>query len=265
MTGPRGADWVVLHEDRRRAESFGREAERYERTRPSYPDALVALLLAEGPGAVLDVGCGTGKAGRLFADRGCAVLGVEPDPLMAATARQFGIDVEVATFEEWDSRGRTFDLVTSGQAWHWIDPTRGPTKAHAVLNPSGRLATFWNIYDHEPTMRAALDAVYGRLAPEFGRNDALALGRDADPRGRAHREAITSSALFESPQHHQFETIRRHTTAEWVDGLPTFSDHARLPPERLAALVDAVGGVIDELGGVITIRYVTHLITARVR
>jgi trans-aconitate methyltransferase len=60
----------VIHQDRRRAGSFGEAAEQYERARPSYPVELVDALMADHPGRVLDVGCGTGKAGRLFAVRG---------------------------------------------------------------------------------------------------------------------------------------------------------------------------------------------------
>jgi SAM-dependent methyltransferase len=256
---------VGLHEDRQRAESFGREAERYERTRPGYPDELVTRLTADGPVTVLDVGCGTGKAGRLLVDRGCDVVGVEPDPLMAQVAQRFGTRVEVATFEEWPPQGRTFDLVISAQAWHWVEPTRGPLKAHSVLNPSGRLAAFWNIYVHEPDMQAALEDVYARVIPESADADCLALGRDSDPAGQAHLAAIESTSRFEPPEHHQYESARRYTTDEWVDGLPTFSDHAQLPPARRAALLGAVRDVIDQLGGVIELRYVTHLVTARVR
>jgi len=54
--------------ERRRAVMFGAEAERYDRARPSYPTALIDDLDSSGPERVLDVGCGTGKAGRLLAD-----------------------------------------------------------------------------------------------------------------------------------------------------------------------------------------------------
>src|SRR5713226_3733227 len=100
----------LLHENRRRAESFGADAERYDRARPSYPTALVDELLASKPARVLDVGCGTGKVGRLFLARGCEVVGVEPDPRMAGVARSHGIPVEVATFELWNPAHRMFDL-----------------------------------------------------------------------------------------------------------------------------------------------------------
>ena len=80
----------MLHDDRRRAGSFGDDADQYDRARPTYPAPLVDDLLDDGTHDVLDVpdvGCGTGKVGRLFAARGCAVLGVEPDERMAAVDR----------------------------------------------------------------------------------------------------------------------------------------------------------------------------------
>ena len=111
-----------LHGDRDRAASFGSLAEQYDRFRPSYPRALIDDLVALGPGKVLDVGCGTGKVARALTDRGVDVLGVEPDERMARVARRHGIPVELASFETWDPAGRTFDLLTAGHAWHWVDP-----------------------------------------------------------------------------------------------------------------------------------------------
>jgi SAM-dependent methyltransferase len=80
---------------RDRAESFGQVAQEYDRYRPSYPAALIDVLAALRPHAVLDVGCGTGKAASLLVERGLSVLGVEIDPQMAAVARGHGIEVEV--------------------------------------------------------------------------------------------------------------------------------------------------------------------------
>jgi len=56
-------------------------------------------LLTSSPHTVLDVGCGTGIASRLLVDRGCQLLGVEPDPQMAALARARHLVVEEAVFE----------------------------------------------------------------------------------------------------------------------------------------------------------------------
>src|SRR5687767_5480708 len=114
-----------LHLDRARAGSFGAAAEQYDRFRPTYPDALIDDLAGLRPARILDVGCGTGKVAVSLAERGLAVSGVDVDERMADIARRHGIDVQVADFESLDARGRTFDLITCGDAWHWIDPDRG--------------------------------------------------------------------------------------------------------------------------------------------
>lgn len=124
------------HLDRTRALSFGDDPATYDQRRPSYPVALVDDLMATSPHRVLDVGCGTGIASRLFAVRGCAVLGLEPDERMAAFARSKGTIVEVATFETWQASPEPFDLIVSGQAWHWVDPAIGPHD-----KPNSRLIT----------------------------------------------------------------------------------------------------------------------------
>ena len=158
---------VPLFEDRSRAESFGSVADLYDRARPSYPPALIDALLADGGRTVLDVGCGTGIAAALFAARGCAVTGVEVDARMAEIARRKGLEVEVSTFERWDDRGRRFDVVASGQAWHWIEPRVGAARAADLLRPGGRIGAFWNFGDPPPELRERLAPIYDRLAPEL--------------------------------------------------------------------------------------------------
>lgn len=121
--GHQASPAIEPHRARQIAESFGLDAERYERARPRYPDAMVEAIVAASPGPrVLDAGCGTGIAGRQFQAAGCQVLGVDPDARMADLARRSGVAAEVAKFEDWDPAGREFDVVIAGQAWHWVDP-----------------------------------------------------------------------------------------------------------------------------------------------
>jgi SAM-dependent methyltransferase len=249
---------ATSHSDRTRAESFGGVAEQYGRYRPSYPDALIADLLALNPEWTLDVACGTGKVAVPLLACGLAVLGVEVDPQMAEVARRHGIIVEIAAFETWDDRDRRFDLITCGQGWHWIDPDAGPKKAARVLNPGGTLALFWNHGEVGGPVRSALDAVYAERAPQLNR----------DMRSQKHDddkffESLKKSGLFASVHPEQYAWSATLSADEWIARLATHSDHITLAEDQRQPLLEAVRAAIDEHGGFVELRGGTYAIFAK--
>jgi SAM-dependent methyltransferase len=249
----------VLYQDRERGRSFGEDAEQYDRTRPGYPVALIDELLTGNPRAVLDVGCGTGIASRLLVARGCQLLGVEPDPRMAAVGRRDGLMVEEAPFEQWEPGTRRFDLLVSAQAWHWVDPPAGSAKAATVLRPGARIGLFWNVGHPPTTLKRRLDEVYARLAPGFGKSSAL-LG-NADDRFETTADALRSTGAFANIAVRVFPQTREYTTAQWLDQLPSHSEHRSLPPQQRRLLLDAVGEVVDEEGGRFVMSYQCVLVS----
>ena len=249
-----------LHKDRRRANVFGEAADQYDRARPTYPAELIDWLLVDEPRRVLDVGCGTGKAGRLFAARGCDVLGVEPDPRMAAVARGHGLPVEVATFEEWDPAGRSFDLLVSSQAWHWVDPTVGLLRAAAVLRSGGRFAVCWNLFQHNAQASQAFADVYDGLGLDM--RDSVALGTYRRDGGSGTLSELEANGAFSGSEVRRYFWEQRFSRDEWLDQLPTHSDHRILPPEKLEGVLRGVGAAIDAMGGSMLVRYDTMLVTA---
>jgi SAM-dependent methyltransferase len=251
---------------RRVAESFGADAERYHRARPGYPAAMVDRIIAESPGRdVVDAGCGTGISARLFQAAGCRVLGVDPDPRMADLARENGVDVEMAKFEEWDAAGRTFDAVIAGQAWHWVDMAAGAAKAAAVLRPRGRLAVFWNASDPPTGLREAFGAVYQRLVPD----SPMAAGFWSRPASAQYLTMCETAAggmrqagAFGDPQTWRFDWSRPYTRAQWLDQVPTFGGFSLLPPDVQAELLAGIGAAVDAVGGAFTMGYATLVATA---
>lgn len=249
-----------LYLDRARAGSFGSVASQYDRYRATYPDALIDDLAAPRPAAVLDVGCGTGKVAVALAERGLSVLGVEPDDRMAQVAVDHGIDVEVAAFETWDAAGRTVDLVTCGEAWHWIDPALAVPKLADVVAVGGTVARFWTSTELSRPVIAAFEPVYREHAPEVAQ-----VWRPADtPQGYAAgadpvatSDAFTEAELWTYPWHSTM------TTEDWVGRAATISDHQRLGPARLAVLLDALRATIDGLGGVVHPRHETYVLLNR--
>ena len=254
------AEGWALHRDRRRAGSFGDDAERYDRVRPPYPAALIETLLAPGPRSVLDVGCGTGIAARLFQERGCDVLGLEPDPRMAAVARRRGVPVEEGTIEEWDPGERRFDLLTAGQAWHWVDPQRGPRQAAVILRPGGHIGLFWNQARPGPSVRPALDAAYALHAPELGRQSVLLGQRDVSLY-ESVAESFRRTGEFDDVALDVFGHDVDYSGEEWVDLAGTHSDHHTLAPAQLAALLAELRRQIDQAGGRVPVHYETTLVS----
>ncbi len=170
-SGPRAADLSGLT-----SPSFAGVAARYERGRPGYPDDLIDDVLAYSGLArprLIEVGAGTGKATRLFAQRDCDIVAVEPSPEMAAIARATSaprrkVVVVEATFEDFEFDGRGFDLLVSAQAWHWVRPAVRYPKAHRAVRGSGALAVFWSHprWDATP-YRQPLIEPYLAHAPEL--------------------------------------------------------------------------------------------------
>ncbi|GID26001.1 class I SAM-dependent methyltransferase [Paractinoplanes brasiliensis] len=253
------------HRERQAAESFGVDAARYDRTRPSYPAALIERIVAGLPGrSVLDVGIGTGILARQLRAVGCDVLGVEPDPRMAAFARESGFDVEVARLEDWEPAGRLFDGVVSGQAWHWVDPVAGAAAAASALRPGGRLALLWNAGQPSSTVADGFLDVYERLLP--GSPMASVRGMSAAQgyaglRDRAE-EGIRASGAFAGAERWSAEWSQVCTRDEWLDQLPTQGLLTRLPAPQLAELTAAIGGVIDAAGGSFPMHFTTLTTTA---
>ena len=238
------------------AESFGVDADRYDRARPRYPDALIQRVIAASPGLeFLDVGCGTGIGARQYSAAGVTVLGVDPDTRMAEVARRTGIEVEIGNFETWDPSGRSFDAVVAGQAWHWVDPVLGAGKAAEVLRPHGLLALYWHVFDPPGEVAQPFEDVLARVAPDaplqtpgFGLQEANV---------KRAVQGIRTAGGFAEPEQWRFEWQRRYTRDEWLDHLATTGQLTLLGPDEIATVLDAVGAAIDSLGGEFTMHYVT--------
>jgi SAM-dependent methyltransferase len=243
------------HQHRRMAESFGTDARLYDRARPAYPQELIDRIAAAGR-KVLDVGCGTGIASRQLQAGGCTVLGVEPDERMAAFARDTGVEVEVATFEDWDPAGRTFDAVIAAQAWHWVDPVKGVTKALAVLRPGGLFAAFWHVFLPPAPVQDAFTEAFHRAVPDAP-IDLRALPRQANPYQAMITAIAERLAADGTPEQLRYEWERTYTRDEWLDQLPTQGALTRATREQLAEIRTAVGAAIDALGGAFTHRFTT--------
>jgi SAM-dependent methyltransferase len=129
-----------------RALSFGLRAEAYERFRPGYPVELFDLVTTyagEPVETALEIGAGTGKATRLFAERGVTVTAIEPDGDMLAELRKHvpaSVRTVQAAFEDLQP-GERYELVYAAAALHWTNPDGRCARIAARLKPGGVVAS----------------------------------------------------------------------------------------------------------------------------
>jgi transposase-like protein len=168
--------------------------------------------------------------------RGIDVLGIEPDPRMAAIARQHGLVVEEATCEGWAAKGRTFDLLAAGEAWHWIDPARVASQAIATVRPGGWFAAVATIFKPNPVSAMTLDTVSRRLAPSLDPPSTWA------EHGLALMAAISGRGLprFGRCETQVFTEPRSVSVDRWIGRFFTSNLHLRLETEARSRLATAV-------------------------
>jgi trans-aconitate methyltransferase len=251
----------LLQIDEARRVSFDARAELYDAARPSYPDALVDDVLSRGGRRVLEIGAGTGKATVVFARRGASIVAIEPGASLAAVLRRnvAGLDVTVenTTFEAWPI-ARPFDVVMAAQAIHWIDLRVRYAKPAAVLAPGGTLAVIRNEMMSDG-LGTEIDAAYARWHPESNK-------RPIDVVETARRELvdqIDASGLYGAVDFRVYPWTTTYTTAQYLDLLDTYSDHALLAEDHRAPLYQAIAEAIERRGGVVEISYVSLAFLAR--
>lgn len=168
------------------AAGFRKQAEGYERTRPSYPAAAVNYVakliglskrdLGKSTN-VLDLAAGGGKFTCLISKRrGFHVVAVEPVLAMREVFQQKLPEIPClpGTADKIPCRNQSFDAVTIAQAFHWMSTLDALRDIHRVLRPGGLLALLWNMESRSVPWVASLRDIYEKYdtnIPQYRHGD----------------------------------------------------------------------------------------------
>ncbi|HTJ74412.1 MAG TPA: methyltransferase domain-containing protein [Acidimicrobiales bacterium] len=224
------------------AVGFGREAAAYERSRPSYPPAVVAWLVENlriGPGAVVvDLAAGTGKLTRLLVPAGAAIVAVEPVVGMSEVFRELLPEVPLVagTAEALPVRSSSLDAVCVAQAFHWFNADAAFAELARALRPGGRVGIVWNARDRAVDW---VDRVWGVMDHVERR----APWRDHEN----WRESALGARPGFGPLHSATFRHEQPTTPEGiVDRIRGVSHVAVLPADERAEVLDEVRRILAE-------------------
>ena len=231
-------------------------AEAYNSTRPRYPRELISQVVKaaqlSSSSRILEIGSGPGTATISFAEYGCSMVCLEPNPNFSELAKMncksySSVEVINTSFEEWGLEPEAFDAVLAASSMHWIPAEIAYAKASRALKEGGYLMLLWN-KELQPckSTRAALSSVYQRHAPSLGRyedrktqEDVLAcLGQMMLDSGR-FRNMVTAT----------FEISLTYTPDQYISLLGTYSVYLALGRRTRNALFAGLRECILESEG----------------
>jgi SAM-dependent methyltransferase len=245
-----------------RALSFGAAAEAYERFRPGYPAELFDLVMTYARQPVrtaLEIGAGTGKATRLFAEREVAVTATDPDGAMLAELRKHVPD-NVTTVEAAleDLRpGQSYGLVYAAAALHWTNPDGRWPRVAALLEPGGVFASFGGPFRLADT--AVEEAVRSARAPFLDSDEVPSPDRtppEADMQWPGTE--LRRSQWFADVRQCVIERRLTVTARDYVGHLSTVSAYLELPTSVREEVYRRIKQVLPETVGIVA-DIVVHL------
>ncbi|MFI9382264.1 class I SAM-dependent methyltransferase [Kutzneria sp. NPDC052558] len=217
-----------------RALSFGAVAENYERFRPGYPDEVADTVLAYAGrpiGTALEIGAGTGKATRLFAERGIAVTATDPDEDMLVELRKHlpsNVRTARGALEDLPPGG-DYAMVYAASSLHWTEPVDRWPRVASMLVPGGVFASFGG--RTLLTDPALLDAVNAARKPfldsdEIPSPDGTPPEQDMQWPGTE----LQQSELFTDVRQEVVARRSTMTAEDYIGLLSTISAYLELPP-----------------------------------
>jgi SAM-dependent methyltransferase len=233
-----------------RALSFGAVAEAYERFRPGYPVEVFDLVVTYAGRPVrtaLEIGAGTGKATRLFAQRGVTVTATEPDGAMLAELRRHvpaNVETVQAAFEDL-RLGESYGLVYAAAALHWTNQGGRWSRMAALLQPGSVFASFGGpVRLADP---AVAEAVRAARAPfldsdEVPSPDGTPPGHDMQWPGTE----LQRSQWFADVQQSVIERRLTMTARDYVGHLSTISAYLELPDSEQEQVYSRIMRVLPE-------------------
>ncbi|MDH3499049.1 MAG: class I SAM-dependent methyltransferase [Acidimicrobiia bacterium] len=248
---------------------FNNDAARYDLTRPRYPAALFDDLAGHAdltPGArVFEIGCGTGQATLHMASRGWAVraidLGDRLATYTAARLRAFpAVSVSQASFDDMVMPEPGFDLVAAFTTFHWLDPDTRVRRAAGLLRPGTWLAIVdtHHVLGDDPFFERSQDC-YTRWDPDTKPGFRL----PAPDEVVVDTSEVDDCGLFDEVVVRAYEVEILYTTAQYLDLLRTFSDHATMQPEAQSGLFACLSALIEAQGGSVRKDYVFSMVLAQ--
>ena len=145
----------------------------YDRFRPHYSAKAIDWLALLCPRHIADIASGTGILTRQLRSRfpDSLIVGIEPARDMLTTASGTAPDIHWlgGRAERLPLARGAFDLVTVGQAAHWLDHDLFHAECGRILRPGGTLALLNNNRIRDSAIAQAYETALENISPGYRR------------------------------------------------------------------------------------------------
>ncbi len=222
---------------------FSGHADRYEASRPTYPEALFAYLSSLCPhrGLAWDCATGNGQAAVVLAPYFSTIIATDASQKQIDHARpRENVQYRVAPSDGAPLADASVDLVTVAQALHWFDLPRFYTEVRRVARPDGIIAV-WCYQLH--TVTAEVDSVVERYYADI-------VGADWPPERRLVEEGYTTLAFpFDEMAPPPFQMVHRWDMNQVLGYLDSWSATQRYQKRTGADPLDLIRGELASAWG----------------
>lgn len=240
-------------------------AEAYNMARPRYPKDLICQVVEiarlSSDSKILELGCGPATATGEFAQLGCSIICLEPNPDFCQLAQQNcqqypKVEIQNTSFEEWALEAEKFDAVLAASSFHWIPPEVGYPKAANALKETGYLILLWN-KELQPRYEVyqSLSSVYQVHAPSLDRYE------DSETQQQILRglgQMLADSEQFKNLVSGHVESEVTYTVDKYLTLLNTYSPYLKLDPQSKEALFAGLRDRIEhDFGGSLQLSYLS--------
>lgn len=242
--------------------TFNEVPAEYDKLRPVCPDNLfidvISFASLDKNKKALEIGIGTGQASLPFLKTGCALTAIEIGDKLAqyskekfAEYKNFKVinqDFESVVLEE-----NYYDFIYSVNAFHWILPEVGMSKALQLLKPNGVFA--WISVQPAPSqqhMHDEIQNVYTEYSRYF-RDVNLPFNRqlEAEKKLQSRIDLFNQYGFVEIEDKFYYGS-RALNANEYATLCGTYSDHRAIPEVDRTIFLQKLENVVNNCGGEFT-------------
>lgn len=235
--------------DRRLGKVFKKSSLDYHNSRKGYPNQLFSDIIKiskiNKKSKILDVGCGSGLSNFSLAKKGYSITGIDPSKELIKIARKNAINNNpqyiINNFEKHRFEDNYFDLIISGQAFHWLDEKVAYKKCFNILKKNGYLAIFGKFNDYKRSVfLKELRKIYIQHCKYYPQ------GLNQDDYSKDYIKEITETKLFTSIVSKKYKHYIKYSLKDYRTNILSNSWMIKLSDSEKKEVMHKIDGLMGK-------------------